>query len=86
MSDENFKVGDMVTWSSQSQGAWKQKTGTIVEVIHPMFDPSKQKYPELWTGAGPGRGRKNLSYIVRVGDRHYWPVASKLALLSEVTR
>lgn len=30
--EQTFKVGDVVTWTSQAAGSWKTKTGVITEV------------------------------------------------------
>lgn len=33
----SFSVGDQVTWTSQSMGVWKEKTGTVVAVVPAGF-------------------------------------------------
>lgn len=32
MEEVEFRVGDVVTWSSQAAGSWKTKTGTVTHV------------------------------------------------------
>lgn len=70
-------VGDMVTWESQAAGSWKRKEGVVVEVVQPKGRPS----PGLVKGAAL-IGRKEVSYVVRVGNRHYWPRTSSLSLVT----
>lgn len=63
-----FKVGDVVTWDSQADGRWRDKTGTVEQVIAPGTRPK---------GKGWGLGRDHESHVVRVrkGKRSkaYWP-------------
>lgn len=73
-----FKLGDEVTWKSQSQGAWLTKTGTIVEVVAINNHPNRERFSCLYTGAGVGFARKHESYVVQVGRRIYWPRVSAL--------
>ena len=81
MSEKTFKLGDKVAWQSQSQGAWKEKVGTIVAVIPPKTQPNRQQFPSLFSGAGPGSGRHKESFIVEVPHpgpragkpRIFWP-------------
>ena len=72
-----FKLNDKVVWRSQAQGMWRQKVGTIVQVIPPNGDP-----PKL---IGSGWARDHESYVVsvpgktaRAEPKLYWPVASLL--------
>lgn len=84
-----FKAGDNVTWSSQSQGSFKTKTGTIVQVVPPKGMPSRVLFPSLYTGAGCGCWRKHVSYVVAVdvgktpgsSVKYYWPRSSALKLV-----
>jgi len=32
---EEFRIGNVVTWSSQAQGSAKTKVGTIIEIVPP---------------------------------------------------
>lgn len=34
-TENEFKIGDIVTWKSQAGGIWKTKTGTVVTVGTP---------------------------------------------------
>ena len=60
-----FKVGDKVSWTSQSAGVTKTKTGVVVEVL-----PAGCK-----TGRKFGAPRDHESYLVKVGrsEKLYWP-------------
>lgn len=62
-----IKVGDTVTWKSQAQGTWKVKTGTVVEVV-PIG--ARRQTKVIGAGLAP---RYDVSYVVRVGSRLYWP-------------
>lgn len=73
-----YKVGDSVTWESQSQGSWKSKTGTVAAIIPANVRPDATEWPQLFNGVGPGSARARQSYIVIVDNRVYWPVARKL--------
>lgn len=91
MSDISFKLGDTVTWGSQAGGSYREKTGEIVEVIPPkgrFNSATRDKYPDLFKGAGVGFPRAEVSYIVAVPQgktgkakpKHYWPRTSALRL------
>jgi len=86
---KTFLVGDRVTWKSQAGGSWKQKTGTVVEVV-PAFKVPKDK--------NFGSSRNVESYIVEVSypakrsksaikkvvqrkPERYWPLARNLKLV-----
>lgn len=79
-----FKVGDKVRWQSQAQGSHKIKEGEVVAVLQPETRPSRHDFPDLYkttlTGYArePGYGRSEISYVVRVKSKHYWPRASAL--------
>jgi len=78
---QEFNLGDEVQWGSQSQGSWKFKQGFIAQIVPPLIRPDATEWPQLFTGAGPGSARKSKSYIVKVGNRIYWPFASKLKMV-----
>lgn len=88
MFNYTFSVGSSVTWRSQAQGVWKQKTGIVIEVV-----PAGEKPLNHTTISR----RDHESYIVLVprvaeaGKRGihpprpkvlkpeiYWPVRSQL--------
>lgn len=76
-----FKVGDLVTWTSQSQGSTTTKTGRVFAVV--PADTLPQLYLCGFTGrSGGGFGcpRDHESYLVKVGNsrRLYWPLVKKL--------
>ena len=77
----SFKVGDKVQWKSQSRGFHKTKQGIIIAVIPVDIRP---KIPDglrvLGVGFGYG-GRKQESYLVRVGNVAYWPLVKYLELV-----
>jgi len=66
-------VGDRVTWTSQSAGTVKTKTGEVVRVLQPGERPG-------WKNQGASRD--HVSYVVRVGRRLYWPRVSQLQVCS----
>jgi hypothetical protein len=77
-----FKVGDFVTWTSQSGSYRKTKIGEVVEVVPPRVKPNVR---------GCGSSRNHESYVVRVREMFangrvrsslvYWPRVSHLSLL-----
>lgn len=74
-----FKVGDIVQWSSQAGAYWKSKIGVITQVV-----PAQELPTPLPKHYGGGSWRNHESYVVdcRASERHkpntYWPVVSKL--------
>lgn len=81
-----FKVGDEVSWSSASNGSWKEKIGDVVEVIPAGVSVHSSKFRnELDASSIP---RKEESYVVCVGPKpgsrakpkYYWPRVSALKL------
>ena len=76
---ESFNIGDHVEWSSQSAGYTKTKAGVVVQVVAAGMRPDRDAFPSLYKHLGCGFGRAGESYVVQVGKKHYWPVASKLA-------
>ena len=77
-----FQVGNMVRWKSQSGGFSKEKIGEIVAELPHDTSPDQKAFPDLYP-RGPnscGYGRPYESYVVKVGNRHYWPRASLLEL------
>lgn len=80
MSDQRFKVGDVVTWTSQAGGSTSTKAGRVAEVVAPNKRPSPELFPALHGYSGCGRGRTHESYVVLVGTKPYWPHAKLLSL------
>ena len=95
-----MEVGDKVTWKSQSGGFETTKTG-IIEAIVPAQVSANRCIPEDFmcnSSAGYGSYRDHQSYLVRVfgknkegkhtyGSRKlYWPLVSKLRVVSETNR
>lgn len=78
-----FKVGDVVTWRSQSAGVWKVKQGEIAMVIPAGKRPASKD---------SGLFRDHESYTVRVREigesggvkssRLYWPRVAQLTKVS----
>ena len=66
-----MQIGDTVSWSSQR----KQKTGVIIEAVRPFSAPS-QHY-----GLRATAKRSSTSYVVKVGNKYYWPHRSKLQVM-----
>lgn len=75
-----IKEGTKVTWTSQSNGSYVTKIGTVVEVVPVGKDPELQI-------PGCGCARNHESYVVDVKrgktSRLYWPIASKLYVVKE---
>lgn len=73
----SFKIGDKVSWTSQSAGITRVKHGEVIHIVPPGERP-----PSM---VGTGIARKHESYVVRaIADngsgrsRLYWPHVSKL--------
>jgi hypothetical protein len=78
-----FTVGTQVRWTSQAGGYRKTKVGIIVDVI-PAFDYLTDYLPdEILEQLGRGHlPRTHESYIVRVGNKYYWPRVKNLEVIS----
>ncbi len=63
-----FNFGDVVHWTSQSGGYTKTKCGVISCAIAAGARPGAPEGVKK-----PGSSRKALSYVVRVGEKYYWP-------------
>lgn len=75
-----INLGMKVKWVSQANGGWKEKVGTVVEVVDANYPP---KSP-----AGSGWMRNHESYIVSVPGKTakakpklYWPRVSALKVV-----
>jgi hypothetical protein len=77
---EEFKVGDMVRWTSQAQGSERTKIGVVAEVVPIDARPDPIRFAALYRNSGCGHGRKHVSYVVEVGGKKkpYWPVVTRL--------
>jgi len=80
-----FKVGDVVTWRSQANASWLEKTGTVAEVVPAGSMPDRRRFPSLYKSSGVGSSRNHESYVVHLfaGKRGatlkvYWPRVSAL--------
>ncbi|MGQ6030304.1 hypothetical protein ACUNHT_15335 [Serratia sp. IR-2025] len=91
MIGASFEKGDIVTWVSQAGGSVREKKGEVVEIIPPngkFSNAIRDRYPDLFKGAGVGFPRPEISYIVAVPQgktgkakpKHYWPRTSGLRL------
>lgn len=69
-----FKVGDKVKWTSQSQGYKSEKHGVVAAII----PAGKTVLSDAYTVRMPGQPRGHISYVIRVKNKHYWPLVSKL--------
>src|SRR5688572_4184388 len=77
---KSFRLGQRVTWASQSQGTLKSKTGKIVAVLEPHESPMAGVDRAIAGGArfgtpnvGGSGGRDHESYLVLVesdGNEH----------------
>ena len=66
-----MEIGDTVSWTSQR----KHKTGVIIEAVRPFSAPSQQY------GLRTTSKRSSTSYVVKVGNKYYWPHRSKLQVM-----
>jgi hypothetical protein len=73
-----FKLMQQVQWTSQAGGSTKTKKGIVVEIVQPQRQPNRNQFRDLYKGFGVGGGRNHVSYVVRVGEKHYWPRANAL--------
>lgn len=78
---KTFAIGNKVKWSSQAMGSWKEKEGTVVDVVPPKKVTQMMRSLDL----GAYNFRKHESYIVHVPAKsgrgkgtYYWPLVSKL--------
>ena len=81
-----MKIGDRVTWSSQSHGNTTTKVGEIIAVVPADSRPDDVLPPGFKCNSSYGYGlsRRHESYLVRVegkGHRAYWPRVNKLVVL-----
>jgi hypothetical protein len=75
-----MKVGDKVRWSSQAGGYTKSKEGVVAQVV-PAGSLPDRSFTHLHRVGGIGMARKAESYVVKVGNKPYWPLANKLELV-----
>lgn len=80
-----FSIGDEVTWTSQSKGIVRIKRGIIVGLVPPRTMPKRAEYRFATNDVRGFMGRRDVSYIVRVGKRDYWPWAINLKVASAVS-
>lgn len=81
-----FKLGDVVQWTSQSQGCKKTKRGKIVQIVPAGKSPKLEgEFANLNIfGGGFGQcGRPRESYLVAVGIVAYWPHVKNLVKVAE---
>lgn len=81
-------LGSTVRWRSQARGAWKEKTGRVIDVVPAGRYPDRKLAPDLYYGFGLGFARKNKSYVVRVKTgansfKHYWPRVTALSIVDK---
>lgn len=88
-----FKVGDRVTWTSQSQGSTTTKSGEIIAIVPAGSTPHRIMLPDKYRNCRcmyDGMRRDHESYIVAVipgktgkaSPQLYWPRVSLLSLSS----
>jgi len=85
MTSFKFSQGGMVTWTSQSAGISKTKTGMVEQVVAPKAMPDRERFVQLYKGLGVGMARDHESYVIRVpgktvksAGKLYWPRANAL--------
>jgi hypothetical protein len=96
-----MNIGDTVTWRSQAQGRWTEKTGIVIYVVAPRERMDRLKADVICASAGyddvsyradfGSIPRKFESYLVIIpptGKRKpalYWPRTSQLILAEEAS-
>lgn len=85
-----FQEGDQVTWTSQSSGYTRTKTGVVEQVVRSKELPDRERFPALYKSSGVGGQRDHTSYVVRVPGKTaksagtlYWPRVSSLSKASQ---
>jgi hypothetical protein len=68
-----------VRWSSQA-GCRELKEGLVVAIIPAGTRPEYKRFIDIWRRGACGFVRSEASYVVRVGNQHYWPLTSALQL------
>ncbi len=76
-----LKLGDTVTWTSQSLGCYTTKTGQVSAIV--PKDCRATDYGYKPNGGVAGAQRNHESYVVKVGYRTYWPRVSQLKKVEE---
>jgi hypothetical protein len=75
---EQFKVGDVVKWTSQASGVSKEKQGEIV-----CFVPANTEVPGEYKARNFSRLSRNYdSYIVKIKGQFFRPLPKYLTLVS----
>ena len=92
----SFKLGNVVTWTSQAQGTAKTKTGNVLAIVPPgvkavdvLVKVVTERHASL---TGVGMSRNAESYLIEVPGptpsskmRLYWPNVAALSLASKTT-
>ena len=84
-------VGKTVTWTSQSAGTSKTKTGKVVGLLRPGLsvasylrkNPGLARYRTYDSMPNPGITRDHSSVLVAVGNDLYWPRVAGLEVAEE---
>jgi hypothetical protein len=85
-----LSLNSIVKWTSGAFGTQKTKTGVIAQIVPAGELPDREQFRSLYTGAGVGSSRDQVSYVVavKVGKTDkakpyfYWPRANKLVAVS----
>lgn len=85
-----FKEGQKVSWTSQSAGFVKTKTGTVEQVVPVGAYPDRERFEALYRTSGVGIRRDHVSYVVGVPGKtaksavkYYWPRVKHLMKAEE---
>lgn len=84
---KHFKVGDPVTWGSQSSGSYTVKDGIVVAVVPPGENATANVPGEMKLMKGCSLGvRKEESYLVQVDNKPilYWPRTKHLEFTTNI--
>ena len=75
-----YKIGDMVTWTSQSHSYYTTKVGKVVAIIPAGINPEHWFFHLKSSRSRWGRGgaRDHKSYVVDVDGVKYHPIVKHL--------
>lgn len=69
-----FKLYEQVVWENGAQGHVTKKEGPIVKILPPGEVPAKSMFPDLYRKDKKEKNPRTMeSYVVKVGNIHYWP-------------
>ena len=81
--NNEFTVGQQVTWSSQAGGFTRTKTGPVEQVVAPGGMPDRTRFPQLSKEAAAPRDHQSYVIVVpgktaKSAGKAYWPRVAAL--------